>query len=151
MSHTDYVCFLDQRQQRYYLIGKQWKERFKFRWRRSWHVIPDASIPYTQFDGKMVDKVALEEKQIQSSSRFDIISFFYATVCYLIDWLRAPPPTSSILVLDITWKKECQNLWANGKEDLNFLHVLINFMCRCFELPLTSKFLVLRVWLGWCV
>ena len=22
--------------------------------------------------------------------------------------------------------------------------------CRCFELPPTSKFLVLRVWLGWC-
>ena len=25
-----------------------------------------------------------------------------------------------------------------------------NSICRCFELPPTSKFLVLRVWLGWC-
>jgi hypothetical protein len=42
---------------------------------------------------------------------------------WLID--SGPPPrTGSILGLDITWKKECQNFRANGK-DLNFLHVLI--------------------------
>jgi len=77
----------------------------------------------------MVGKVAPEEKQIQSSSRFDIISFLYTTVCYLIDWLITASINgqfyTSISLLDITCKKECQNLWANGKEDLIFFDILI--------------------------